>query len=350
MIKDKQKKLIADSSLSLTDAMRLIDANAKGILILTELSGKLAGTLTDGDIRRYLLRGGTLQDQAIRAANRQPKTAKSIAEAKRIFDEKSFFVIPIVDENNILTDIYQGEKAAEADSIRLNVPVVINAGGKGTRLDPYTRVLPKPLIPVGDVPIIEHIMQQFGRFGCEEFHIIVNYKKQLLKAYFSDSEEPYNIRWYDEGVPLGTGGGLSLLKGQLRSTVFFSNCDILIRADYEDMLHFHKEKGNIITMVCAAKTVTIPYGIVETGENGSILHMQEKPSMSFLTNTGLYLVEPEVVEEMKDGEPIGFPDVIEKYRQQNRPVGVYAIHEEDWMDMGQLPELDKMREKLQQNE
>ena len=350
MVTDKQKKLIADSSLSLTDAMRLIDANANGILVLTEPSGKLAGTLTDGDIRRYLLRGGTLQDQAIRAANRKPKSAKTVAEAEKIFDEKNYYVIPIVDENEILTGIFQGKRNAEADAVKLRVPVVINAGGKGTRLDPYTRVLPKPLIPVGDVPIIEHIMQQFVRYGCEEFHIIANYKKQLLKAYFADSEEPYNICWYDENVPLGTGGGLSLLKGQLNGTFFFSNCDILIRADYEDMLHFHKEKGNLITMVCAAKTVTIPYGIVETGENGSIVHMQEKPSLSFLTNTGLYLVESEVVEEMKDGEPIGFPDVIEKYRQQNRPVGVYSINEEDWMDMGQLPELDKMREKLQKNE
>ena len=130
---------------------------------------------------------------------------------------------------------------------------VIMAGGKGTRLDPFTRVLPKPLIPVGDLPIIEHIMKEYQSYNCNEFHIIVNYKRDLMKAYFADNENHYNITWYDEAEPLGTGGGLSLLRGRFRDTFFFANCDALLTANYESMLRFHKENRNTITMICIQK-------------------------------------------------------------------------------------------------
>ena len=247
--------------------------------------------------------------------------------------------------NNILKDIkpLHNEKK-EKNSLK--IPVVINAGGRGTRLDPFTKVLPKPLIPVGELPIIELIMQEYQSYACDDFHIIVNYKKDLMKAYFHDSENHYNITWYDEDEPLGTGGGLSLLRGKLNSTFFFANCDALLTANYESMLKFHKENGNVITMICAYKNINIPYGVVEMGEQGVIESMKEKPLMSFLTNTGIYIVEPEVIYDIGDNEVIGFPDIVEREKQKGRKVAVFPVSENDWMDMGQLPELEKMRMKL----
>ncbi|MBS1368008.1 MAG: NTP transferase domain-containing protein [Oscillospiraceae bacterium] len=205
---------------------------------------------------------------------------------------------------------------------------------------------PKPLIPVGDLPIMEHIMRQFRQYGCTEFHGIVNYKKQLIKAYFSENEEHFNTIWYDEDKPLGTGGGLNLLKGKLSGTFFLTNCDLLIFTDYEKLLRFHRESGSAVTMVCAEKRVTIPYGVVETGEGGVITAMREKPAFQFLTNTGLYLVEPEVLDDIGEDEVIGFPDIIERQRRKGRRVSAYTVGEEDWLDMGQLDELEKMRERL----
>ena len=228
----------------------------------------------------------------------------------------------------------------------LNIPVVINAGGKGSRLDPFTRVLPKPLIPVGDLPIVEHIMKEYQSYDCNEFHIIVNYKRDLMKAYFADNDNHYNITWYDEEKPLGTGGGLSLLRGKFSDTFFFANCDALLTANYGSMVKFHKENGNVITMVCAYKNIDIPYGIVEMGVNGAIEGMKEKPRISFLTNTGIYIVEPEVMEDIEEDVPVGFPDIVELERQKGRKVAVFPVGENDWMDMGQLPELEKMRRKL----
>ena len=344
---DNIKDFLGRENLTVSEAMQQIDKNASGILFLVDRRNKLLGCVTDGDVRRYLLGGGKMDGRALDAANIQPRYANTLEEARTLYHKKNYIVIPIIDEHGSVIDLYNGESGAHKKPRNpLNIPVVINAGGKGTRLDPFTRVLPKPLIPVGELPIIELIMQEYQSYACEEFHIIVNYKKDLMKAYFADSERKYNITWYDEEQPLGTGGGLSLLKGKFKSTFFFANCDALLTANYESMVKFHKENGNVITMICAYKNLNIPYGVVEMGEKGLIESMKEKPLMSFLTNTGIYIVEPEVVDDMIDGEAIGFPDIVERQRQKGRKVAVFPVSENDWMDMGQLSELEKMRVKL----
>ena len=343
---DNIQKYIAKDTLSVSEAMRDIDQNAGGILFLTGENDKLTGCITDGDIRRFLLKGGKMDDPAINAANLHPKIARSLNEAAKLYHEKSWVIIPILDNKDTIIDLFSGSKDLEKNRAALNTPVVINAGGRGTRLDPYTRVIPKPLIPVGELPIIELIMKEYQTYNCNDFHIIVNYKKELIKAYFAENEAPYNITWYNEKKPLGTGGGLSLLRGIFSDTFFFANCDALLTANYERMLQFHKEHKNTITMVCAYKNMTLPYGIVEMGVNGTIEKMQEKPLMSFLTNTGIYIVEPEVVNDIPNDTPLGFPDIVELERKKGKNVAVFPVGESDWMDMGQLSELEKMRIKL----
>ena len=232
---------------------------------------------------------------------------------------------------------------------KAGIPVVVMAGGLGTRLYPYTKILPKPLIPVGEKPICEMILDRFCDYGCRQVYMVVNYKKNMIKSYFNDLEnKPYQIEYADETEFLGTGGGLCLLKGRLNTTFFFSNCDTLLDVDYGDVYQYHKRHGNLITMICAYKHYTVPYGVVEMGENGAIEGMREKPELNFLTNTGVYVVEPQVVAELEDGKKQGFPDVIEKYRRAGKPVGVYPISESAWMDMGQMEELEKMRRRLEQ--
>lgn len=334
-----------DKHASICEAMKRLDVLVPKILFITE-ENRLLGSLTDGDIRRFLLHKGRIEDAAEQAANHAPCYARSKRDAAKLYQKNHFLAIPIVKEDMTIQAIYICDETDGFPAAQLDVPVVINAGGRGTRLEPYTKVLPKPLIPVGELPIMEHIMQSYRRYGCEKFHVIVNYKKQLLKAYFAESESRYNITWYDEETPLGTGGGLSLLKGRLHQTFFFTNCDILLRSDYEDMLRFHRKSGNAVTMVCAYKNLTIPYGVIEIGDNGWIEAMREKPELSFLTNTGMYIVEPEVLEDMNDGESIGFPDVIERQIQKGRTVAAYPVSGNEWLDMGQLSELEKMRKQL----
>lgn len=339
---------LGGEELTVSEAMQKINANANGILFINDQDGCLIGCITDGDIRRYLLAGGKMTSSVKEALNRSPRVAKSIDEARNLYHKRSYVVIPLTDGKNKIVDLYCGEDGIDYQKPHksLSIPVVINAGGKGTRLDPFTRVLPKPLIPVGELPIIELIMKEYQSYSCNDFHIIVNYKRDLMKAYFSDNERHYKITWYDEEKPLGTGGGLSLLRGKFDSTFFFANCDALLTANYESMLKFHKENGNFITMICAYKNMNIPYGVVEMGINGAIEDIKEKPLMSFLTNTGIYIVEPGVIDFIEDDEAIGFPDIVTRVKESGKKVAVFPVSENDWMDMGQLSELEKMRIKL----
>ena len=337
------EKYICSESIAILQAMRMIDVNGHGILFLVGEDNKLSACVTDGDIRRYILAGGKTEDSVLNAANTIPKSSDSMQEAKALFDRQDYVAIPVLDNEGRIVDIYIGDDSQKSEKPSLRIPVVINAGGKGTRLDPFTKVLPKPLIPVGDIPIIEHIMREYQSYDCTDFHIIVNYKRELMKAYFADNEQGYSIKWYDEENPLGTGGGLSLLKGKLNDTFFFSNCDNLLKTDYESVLRFHKENGNAVTMICAYRTMTVPYGVVEIGMNGKIKKMEEKPTMPFLTNAGIYLVEPEVLEDIEDNVPIGFPDIVQKEIEKGRTVAAYPVSENDWMDMGRPEELEKMR-------
>lgn len=343
---DDKNSLIGYDILTVSETMQRIDANNEGILFIINDNLSLIGCITDGDIRRFLLAGGKMDASVKDALNDNPKYAKSLNEAKSLYHSRYYVYIPIVDEQKRILSLYSGNKIEEKKHNPLNVPVVINAGGKGTRLEPFTKVLPKPLIPIGDLPIIEHIIKEFQSYSCDEFHIIVNYKKDLIKAYFADNSNNYNIAWYDEKKPLGTGGGISFLRNKFNSSFFFVNCDVLLTTNYESILNFHKDNNNTITMVCAYKNINIPYGVVEMGKNGTIENIKEKPLLSFLTNTGIYIVEPEVIDDIDDDTPIDFPEIVEIERKKGKRVAVFPVSENDWMDMGQLPELEKMRVKL----
>ncbi len=340
------KTLIIKSKCSVLEAMKQLSETAMHILLLCR-EDKLFGVITDGDIRRYILSGGELSDSCELAANTNPKSVKpgDFAEAERLFKAVDTSVVPVVDESGVVLDIYF-EKLAEQKREQIDTPVVIMAGGLGTRLYPFTKILPKPLIPVGDIPIIEHIMNRFGGYGCNEFHVIVNHRKEMIKAYFSEDTQ-HNINFSEESQPLGTAGGLSLLKDKIDSTFFLTNCDTLVDADYANVLKEHKEKCNVITVVSAFKHIVIPYGVITLADGGEITDFSEKPQIDVLTNTGFYVVEPQIIKELPENFSTTMPQIIDDYRKRGMRVGVYPIREDAFMDMGQLEELEAMRERLE---
>lgn len=338
---------VIDSKMTVIEAMSALDKNGRGIVFVCE-DGTVKASLTDGDIRRHILGGGSLTEPAEKVANPgfvfvregEEKRAQELMRARKING------IPVLTAQGKLTSIaFLGEDTVQ-ERQKLGVPVVIMAGGKGTRLYPYTKVLPKPLIPVGDLTITEHIMQRFAAYGCDEFMMIVNHKKNMIKSFFSDEQIPFHVHFVDEDTPLGTGGGLKLLQGLVDETFFLTNCDILIEGAYDKMYRHHKEQGNILTMACATKQVTIPYGTVEIDGGGDIISLREKPSFSFLTNTGFYIVEPRFLDYIPDDTFIHITDIIQLCIDNGEKVGVYPISEHAWMDMGQLEELERMRKQL----
>lgn len=333
---------------TILDAMQQLDKSAKKVLFIQK-NDVLLASLSDGDIRRWIMNKGDLQASVKFAANYQPQFLYEEQKdlAMLVMKEHRIDAIPIIDKHHVIRDIilFNAPKWKH-DIFDCDIPVVIMAGGLGSRLSPYTKILPKPLIPIGDYPISEHVINLFCTYGCKRFFMIVNYKRNMIKAYFDDLEKQYSLNFIEEEKALGTGGGISLLKGIITETFILTNCDILINADLTKAYRHHIASNNLITMICSLKNFTIPYGVVNIGEDGIIDSMDEKPSLSFFTNTGCYFVEPEVIDRLDYNIPIDFPSIIQNYIKEGKKVGVFPVGEEAWLDMGQLDELEKMKTKL----
>lgn len=341
------KDFLIDENKTLLEAMSQLENAAKKVLFVMK-DGRFVAALTDGDVRRWILKKGSLDAKVKELANYNPKylTESEKSKAKEYIKKNFIEGVPIVDdEGNVTAIIIWNDEKIESHE-QLDIPVVIMAGGLGTRLYPYTKILPKPLIPIGELPIVEHIINRFVENGCTVFYLILNHKKNMIKAYFNDLKKDYLISFVDEERPLGTGGGLSLLKNKINTTFILSNCDILIDYDYRKIVSFHQKQGNFITMICSMKRISIPYGVVEISTNGEIQEMKEKPEYSVFVNTGMYVVDGLVIDEIETNKEMGFPDIIEKYRQKGKKIGIFPITDKAWLDMGQLDELEEMRRRL----
>lgn len=345
------REFLIDEEATMREAMQQLDKVAKKVLFVMQ-DGRFVAAITDGDIRRWILKKGNLEAKVKDIANYTPKylPEEDRDKARSFMRAHAIEALPILNKENSIVSVVLWNNEEIEPKRNLEIPVVIMAGGLGTRLYPYTKILPKPLIPIGEIPIVEHIMNRFNQYGMRQFYLVVNHKKNMIKAYFNEIEKAYHIDYVDEDKPLGTGGGLSLLKGKIASTFILSNCDILIKEDYEKIFQYHKKENNLITMVCSLKNIRIPYGVIEIGETGEIERMREKPELSFFTNTGMYIVEPKVIEELEEDRAMGFPDIIEHYRALGERIGIYPISQNSWMDMGQLDEMEEMRRRLENNE
>ena len=247
MIGNDINKFLIDETMTVTDAMKLMSDLGCKILYVHD-NYKLKATLTDGDIRRYILRSGNVGNTVKDVANYSPKYLinASYKDAQEFMQDNLIDSVPSVDDNKIIVNVYFANYRYKAKHFeKIDLPVVMMAGGKGTRLYPYTKVLPKPLIPVGDVPIAERIINQFYETGCTKFYIIVNHMKNMIKSYFNEIDKNYTIEFIDEDEPLGTGGGIYYLKGIIRETFILTNCDILIKEDFSKVLKYHKESKNV---------------------------------------------------------------------------------------------------------
>lgn len=344
---------IALLSSNITDAMKIIDTNSVGLVYIVDAEKHLVGCLTDGDIRRWLLKGGRLDASVSDVMNRTPIYIKSqdVESSFALMTKNQIYSVPVVDDtmkvNNIVfLDSHMKMRVLSQKIALKDTSVIIMAGGKGTRLYPYTRILPKPLIPIGDIPILERILDRFYKFGAKDFLITVNYKKEMIKSYFSESEHPYNITYVNEDEPYGTAGSISLIDKKFDSPVFISNCDIIIVAEYDGILKHHCKSGNDMTIVSSIKSTMIPYGVLKTGENGNIVSMEEKPILSHLVNTGMYVVNPDCLEMIPKGVVYHMTDLAEQMIRNGMKVGIYPIGENAFLDMGQFEEMKRMEEKL----
>lgn len=345
---DDVNKYLISPDTTVKEAIEKIETTGKKTAFVVDSNKKLIGIFTDGDMRRYVLKNGDLSASIVDAMNPNPIVFKEsqACELEKQIKERSLLVYPVVNEKGQITKIvYWNNSKSEihpTQELPENISVVIMAGGEGKRLYPYTKVLPKPLIPVEDLPICTHVINSFRKYECKNFYLVLNHKSNMIKAYYNDADKDYELNYIEESKFLGTAGGLSLLKGQVKDTFFVSNCDILVDIDYSCVYKLHKKEQNLITMICALKEVQIPYGIIESSEDGSIQNITEKPKYSFLVNVGVYVLEPEVLLDIKDDEFVHMTDLAQRYINEGKKVGVFPISNGDWLDMGQIKEMENM--------
>lgn len=335
-------------SMSLLNAMKRMD-EAKVKILFVHCKEHFEGIITIGDIQRAIINNIDLKEPVSRILNKNKVYGYSTESEENIKEKMRKMraeVMPILDEHGELVDVWFWNdlfKRFELDQREIiDLPVVIMAGGKGTRLKPITNVIPKPLVPVGDKTILEVILDQFEGIGCHKFYMSVNYKADMMKYYLSQLEHKYDIEFFMEDKPLGTIGSVSLLKGKITTPFFVSNCDSINEQDYRDVYDYHMSNHNDMTIVTMVKSFKIPYGVIETGDDGLMVSLKEKPEQTFQVNTGVYILNPEVINEIPEGEFFHITHLMEKVKAQGGRVGCFPVSEHSWKDMGEWPEYLKM--------
>ena len=346
-------KYIISENISIKQAIKKINDATSKIVFVVDSNDSLIGSVSDGDIRRAILNNISLEQPLDEIISRNTRTLNqdySLEDAKELMLRNKIEVIPIIDSENKIVDILFWNEifndSQHKEHPQIGLPVVIMAGGKGTRMDPFTRILPKPLIPIGDKAMIEVIMDEYAKFGMKNFFISINHKGNMIKAFFDDHDSDYTFCFINEDKPLGTAGALKYIENRIKSPFFVSNCDIIIKEDYTKVYEFHKKGNYDLTMVVSMQHHTIPYGVCEIENGGDLKSIIEKPQYDFLVNTGMYLLNPEIIKYIPENEFFHITHLMETLKQLGYKIGVYPVSEKAYIDVGQWAEYKQAVEKL----
>ncbi|WGS60777.1 nucleotidyltransferase family protein [Vibrio lentus] len=336
------KKTIVKPEATIVDALRVIDSEALRIALVVNDEQHLLGVVTDGDIRRGILNSLPLDTPIVEIMNCSPTTA-SINTAKeqlvKLMESKSILAVPLLEDNKLvgletLHHLFE-EKTYQN-------PVFIMAGGFGTRLRPLTDNCPKPMLKIGNKPILETVIRSFIKAGFENFYISTHYMPEQIQNHFGDgSELGVNINYVYEEAPLGTGGALGLLPSDLPQDLplIMMNGDVLTKVDFERLLDFHNDNEADATMCVREYDYQIPYGVIN-GEGNKITSMVEKPIQRFFVNAGIYVVSPTVIQSVPKNHHIDMPTLLEQHMNERDNVLMFPIHEY-WLDIGRMDDFNR---------
>ena len=345
---DKIRSRVITLSASLLDAMKLMDVIKVKMLLVFD-GERFVSILTIGDVQRAIIKNIKLTapvSEVVSTVKEFAYLGEPIEEIKQKMLVLRAECMPVLDENGDLVDVLFWSdlfnNTDEPKREKINLPIVIMAGGKGTRLKPITNIIPKPLVPIGDKTILEEIMDQFEAIGCQKFYMSVNYKSDMIRYYLDQLPHHYDVSFFEEDKPLGTIGSVALLKGKIDTPFFVSNCDIVIDQDMRDVYDYHRENHNDLTIVTAVKSFQIPYGVIETGKNGLMTALREKPELTYMINTGVYILNSECIDEIPEGEFFHITQLMEKIKAHGGRVGCFPVSEHAWTDMGEWAEYLKI--------
>ena len=327
---------------TLTDAIKKITLNKKQFVLIVDRNNCLLGILTDGDIRRGILKGFSLNDTVNKIMNANPITASTRESSRQIIDKmmiKNVQQCPIIDKKNKLKDIKFLDKSLT--SFSLDNFVVIMAGGMGKRLSPYTKERPKPLMNIAGKPILERIIINLAKHGFKEIFLAVYYKSEMLEEFFGDgSSYGVKLNYIKEKSPLGTAGSISLLPNKPKKPFLVMNSDIVTDVNYFGLLDFHKKNKSIVTMCLKDFSVEVPYGVVQTNNN-KILKIKEKPILTYKVNAGIYVLSPKATNYIPSNEYFDMTELFEILIKNKHKTSAFPIFE-NWADIANIEDLRKI--------
>ncbi|WP_025028338.1 nucleotidyltransferase family protein [Caldalkalibacillus mannanilyticus] len=335
------KKAIVKMSDTIHDTIQKIDDSSLQIALVIDEQERLVGTVTDGDVRRGILKGIPLHHSVVDIMNPEPfKLEEGLDNLKVLVNMKRMHLrhIPIVNKENQIVDLKYYEDLLEFQT--KDNWVVLMAGGLGSRLRPLTEDTPKPLLKIGDKPILETILESFIEHGFYNFYISVNYKAEMIEDYFKDgSQWGVNIRYLRENQRLGTAGPLSLLPETPNKPILVMNGDLLTKVNFAQMLQFHTENQSKATMCVREYNVQIPYGVVHVDQH-RLRGIEEKPIQSYFVSAGIYLLDPSVIQRIPVGEFFDMPTLYEELIKEGEETSVFPIREY-WLDIGRVDDFHK---------
>lgn len=346
----RKKYQIINYKKNISDALVYLKKNGQKCLIVSDDKDNLYGTLSDGDIRNHILKSRNLNVQISKISNINPifiyKDALGKTKINNIFNKNKISLIPLVDKNKKIIKILTKDDFKIKTSENLNtIPVLIMAGGKGLRLKPFTDILPKPLMPINGIPIIQIIINKFNKVIKGKIYISLNYKDKLMKSYLNDFKEKYDLEFISEKKPLGTIGSIKLLDNIKNDNLIVTNCDIIINHDYNKILKFHMKNKFDFTLIGVKKKFQIQYGILKFS-NKILNEIDEKPKIDFSINGGFYILRNKLIDKIPKNRKFDLDDLIKLCLKEKLKIGVYEIPEKEWNDIGQWEEYKKTISKL----
>ncbi len=346
------KKNIIKKATSIKEALKKMRQSGTKNLFITNSTNQLIGSVSNGDIRNAILKKTKLSVPIYSFANLNPKFLLKIKDgfnkkkADLLFQKHQVDLIPIVDNNKIIQDIIswsdfynkaQINNKTKKKFFKDKVDVIIMAGGKGTRLKPFTDILPKPLMPIKNKTVIEHILNSFSKHGLKNFFITINFKSEILKAYLKELRMNYKLNYIKEKTPLGTIGAVKLIKKNTKN-IILTNCDVIHKVDMLNLYNFHLKNNYDITLVASTKKYVIPYGICKFKKN-DFEKFEEKPELNFFVNTGLYIIKSSLKKMIATNLRLDATDFINSVNNAKYRIGVYKIKDNQWFDTGKWSEL-----------
>lgn len=344
------KYLAINENENIKKALRFITKNGFKCVLVINKKEEFLGTLSDGDIRNALISNHNITEKIKFFYN---KKSKFVYEnninnnyVRELLIKFSYSIIPVIDKKRKIKNVITWSNFFDQKDKKknLNVPVVIMAGGRGVRLKPFTNILPKPLIPINEQTILDIIIKDLKSYGLYKIFLTINYKSEIIKSYLKEMNYGHQIKCINEKEPLGTAGSLRLIPEKINKDTFVvTNCDILTKINYEDLIKYHHKNKNSLTLVTSIKKHVLPYGVYKKDKKGKFLEIIEKPSHKYNVNIGIYVLERECIKLIPKNKKFDMTDLIKIMKRKKFKIGNFNINEKNWQDVGNWNEFSKLK-------